>query len=136
MCGGEVPSGRPLYILTMSPRNWIVDSIGAPAFERLASGLAGTALQSLLLDVMQARAGARSASALMAQYGRDRFCAPSQVDARAMLDVDAQLLAAAGAFEAVELSPVAPLGTCSVVGPCCPRRRTGAAAACTSRSRS
>ena len=101
----------------MVPRNWIVDSIGTPAFERLASGLAGTALQSLLLDVMHARAAARDASALVAQYGRDTFCAPAAVDLRAMLAIDAQLLAAAEGFEAIELSPVAPLGACSVVGP-------------------
>ena len=100
----------------MTPRNWIVDTVGATAFERLASGLAGSELQSLLLDVMQARAAARGASELVAQYGRDRFCAPSQVDARAMLAIDAQLLAAAAGFEAIELSPVAPLGACSVVG--------------------
>jgi len=101
----------------MVPRNWIVDSIGAPAFERLASGLAGTALQSLLLDVMQARAAARSASELVAQFGRDSFCVPAQVDARAMLAIDAKLMAAAAPFEGIELSPVAPLGACSVVGP-------------------
>jgi hypothetical protein len=101
----------------MAPRNWIVDSIGAPAFERLASGLAGTALQSLLLDVMQTRAAARSAGELVAQYGRDAFCVPAQVDARAMMAVDAHLFAAADRFEAIELSPVAPLGACSVVGP-------------------
>jgi hypothetical protein len=101
----------------MATRNWIIDSIGQPAFDRMASGLAGTALQSLLLDVMHARAAARDASALVAQYGRDTFCVPAAVDQRAMLAIDAQLLAAAEAFEAIELSPVAPLGACSVVGP-------------------
>lgn len=66
---------------------------------------------------MHARAAARCASDLVDQYGRDRFCAPSAIDLRAMLAIDAQLLAAAERFEAVELSPVAPLGACSVVGP-------------------
>ena len=106
-----------LYILAMAPRTWIVDTVGAATFEQLASGLAGSQLQSLLLDVMRARAAARSASELMGQHGRDRFCAPAQVDARAMLTIDAHLFAAAHAFEALELSPVAPLGACSVVGP-------------------
>lgn len=101
----------------MAPRTWIVDTVGAATFEQLASGLAGSQLQSLLLDVMQARAAARSASELMGQHGRDRFCAPAQVDARAMLAIDTQLFAAAHGFEALELSPVAPLGACSVVGP-------------------
>ena len=101
----------------MAARNWIVDLVGAPAFERLASGLAGSELQSLLLEVMQARAAARGPSDLVTQYGRDAFCAPAQVDARAMLAVDAHLFAAAARFDAIELSPVAPLGACSVVGP-------------------
>ena len=101
----------------MASRNWIVDTVGEAAFERLASGLAGSELQSLLLDVMHARAAARDPSGLLAQYGRDTFCVPAQVDARAMLAIDAALMAAAAGFEAIELSPVAPLGACSVVGP-------------------
>jgi hypothetical protein len=101
----------------MATRTWIVDAVGAPTFEQLATGLAGSQLQSLLLEVMQARAGARDASALAAQHGRDTFCVPAVVDQRAMLAIDTQLLAAAEGFEAIELSPVAPLGACSVVGP-------------------
>jgi len=101
----------------MAPRNWIVDTVGAATFERLATGLAGSELQSLLLDVMQARAASRGAHELMTQYGRDAFCAPAQVDARATLAIDAHLFAAAERFDAIELSPVAPLGACSVVGP-------------------
>jgi hypothetical protein len=66
---------------------------------------------------MHARALARSAKDLVAQYGRDPFCVPAPVDLRAMLTIDSHLLAAAERFEAVELSPVAPMGTCSVVGP-------------------
>ena len=101
----------------MAHRTWIVDCIGAPTFDRLADGLTGSELQSLLLEVMHARALARSATDLVAQYGRDPFCVPSPVDLRAMLGIDSHLLAAAERFEAVELSPVAPMGTCSVVGP-------------------
>lgn len=101
----------------MAHRSWIVDSVGASTFDRLATGLAGSELQSLLLDVMQSRAAARSAKELVTQYGRDPFCAPAPVDLRAMLAVDSHLLAAAERFEAIELSPVAPMGSCSVVGP-------------------
>ena len=101
----------------MAYRAWIVDSVGAPTFDRLAEGLAGSELQSLLLEVLHARAQARSAKDLVAQYGRDAFCVPSPVDLRAMLTIDSHLVAAAERFEAVELSPVAPMGTCSVVGP-------------------
>ena len=101
----------------MAHRDWIVDFVGASTFDRLAAGLTGSELQSLLLDVMHARAVARGAKDLVAQYGRDPFCAPAPVDLRAMLSIDSHLLAAAKEFEAIELSPVAPLGTCSVVGP-------------------
>lgn len=66
---------------------------------------------------MHVRAMARSAKDLVAQYGSDPFCAPAPVDLREMLTIDCHLLAAAERFEAVELSPVAPMGTCSVVGP-------------------
>jgi len=101
----------------MAHRAWIVDSVGIPTFDRLTEGLAGSELQSLLLEVMHVRALARSAKDLVAQYGRDPFCVPAAVDLRAMLTIDSHLLAAAERFEAVELSPVAPMGTCSVVGP-------------------
>jgi len=99
----------------MSDRSWIIEHLGAAGFEQLASGLAGSELQSVLLEVMQRRAGARAAKDLLEQYRRDPFCAPAAVDLRAMNAVEAQLLAAAGRFEAIELSPVAPLGACSVV---------------------
>jgi hypothetical protein len=101
----------------MAHRNWIVDSVGGPAFDRLAAGLGGSELQSLLLEVMRARALARDPKELVAQYGRDPFCAPAAVDLREMLAIDTQLVAAAEGFEALELSPVAPMGACSVVGP-------------------
>ena len=101
----------------MTHRAWIVDSVGAALFDRLATGLAGSELQSLLLEVLDARALARNPKELVAQFGRDAFCAPARVDLRAMLAVDGHLLAAADRFEAIELSPVAPLGSCSVVGP-------------------
>ena len=101
----------------MAHRPWIVDSVGERTFERLVDGLAGSELQSLLLEVMHARALARNAKDLVAQYGHDPFCMPAPVDLRAMLAIDSHLVAAAERFEAVELSPVAPLGTCSVVGP-------------------
>ena len=101
----------------MTNRSWIADSVGATTFDALAGGLAGSQLQSLLLDVMAARARARDAKALTAQYARDPFCVPAAVDQRTMLATDAHLLAAAARFDAIELSPVAPLGTCSVVAP-------------------
>ena len=51
-----------------------------------------------------------------AQWERDRFVQPSIVDQRTLIEVDLHLLAAAAAFESIELSPVAPLGVCSLMG--------------------
>ena len=99
----------------MTDRGWIVDHIGEAAFEQLATGLAGPALHSVLLEVMQRRAACRSPADVLAHYERDPFCAPAIVDLRESLAVDAHLLAAAERFEALGLSPVAPLGTCSAV---------------------
>jgi hypothetical protein len=66
--------------------------------------------------VMRARAAARSPADVLAQYRRDRFVAPAVVNQRESIAIDAELLAAADGFEAIELSPVAPLGTSSVMG--------------------
>lgn len=99
----------------MSDRKWIVDAVGEECFERLAEGLAGSALQSVLLEVMRRRAQARTPSEVLAQHRRDGFCRPSPVDLRTSLAIDAHLLAAADGFEAIELSPVAPLGATSAI---------------------
>jgi hypothetical protein len=84
-------------------------------FEQLTRNLAGSELHSVLLEVMQRRAAGRQPKDVLAQYQRDPFCAPAPVDLRTSSALDAQLLAAAEGFEAIELSPVAPLGACSVV---------------------
>jgi hypothetical protein len=97
-------------------RSWIVDSIGTEAFERLATELTGSELQSLLLEVLQRRARRRVPRELVSQYESDSFCAPAAVDQRTSVAIDQHLLAAAESFEAVELSPVAPLGACSALG--------------------
>jgi hypothetical protein len=99
----------------MNGRSWIVKRAGASVFEQLATGLTGSELQSLLLDVMQHRAKQREPKDVLAQYQRDGFCAPALVDLRATTAIDGHLLAAAEEFEAIELSPVAPLGVCSTV---------------------
>src|SRR5262249_15888682 len=79
--------------------------------------LSGSELSSVLLEIMQRRAGARSSSEVLAQYQRDPFCRPASVDQRTAVALDAQLLAAAEGFEAIELSPVAPLAGCSSLAP-------------------
>jgi hypothetical protein len=97
-------------------RRWIVDRLSQPTFEHLAA-LSGSELSSVLLEVMQRHAAARTPADVLAQYQRDPFCGPAAVDQRTSLDVDRHLLAAASDFEAIELPPVAPLAVCSSVAP-------------------
>jgi len=101
----------------MPERGWVVAGIGGETFSQLTDGLSGSQLHSLLLEVMRRRAGARTPAEVLGQYERDRFTAPAVIDLRTSLAVDAHLLAAAVEFEAIELSPVTPLGTCSSVAP-------------------
>lgn len=96
-------------------RRWIAEGLGTDTFEQLAAGLAGSELASVLLEVMHRRAGARTPAEVLAQYQRDAFCRPAAVDLRVSLEIDRHLLAAADGFEAIELSPVAPLAACSRV---------------------
>jgi hypothetical protein len=69
----------------------------------------------VLLGVLEARATRRTTASLREQWGKDRFVQPCYVDQRSLHEVEGHLLAAATAFEAVELSPLAPLGVCSAV---------------------
>ncbi|HEY5920176.1 MAG TPA: hypothetical protein VIV11_00840, partial [Kofleriaceae bacterium] len=98
-------------------RAWIVDALGERGFEQLATEIAGSELQSLLLEVMRRRASARTPHEVLQQYRRDRFSRPAFVDQRESVEIDRHLLAAAAGFDAIELSPVAPLGTCSTMAP-------------------
>jgi hypothetical protein len=97
--------------------DWSHSLIDPRAFAQLADELPGTELQSLLLEVMRRRAAARSPHDVLAQFRRDRFVAPSTLDQRVLVALDAHLLAAAAEFEALELSPLAPLGASSTIAP-------------------
>ncbi|HZO13336.1 MAG TPA: hypothetical protein VFB62_08750 [Polyangiaceae bacterium] len=98
-------------------RQWIVDALGdAALFDRLAKTMKGTELWSVLMEVMRERARVRRATDVLAQYRRDAFVRPAPIDQRTLVEVDVEALAAAAAFEAIELSPVAPLGASSSMG--------------------
>jgi hypothetical protein len=97
----------------LSDAGWIEAKLGADTFERLAKELPGSELQSVLLEVMRRRAKARAPADVLAQHGRDPFCVPAAADLRTSIAIDSHLLAAAEGFEAIELSPVSPLGACS-----------------------
>lgn len=70
-----------------------------------------------LLALFRAQAGRRRPIDLLRQLERDGFVAPSMLDQRLVHRLDGIALDAAADFEAVQLSPVAPLGVCSVLAP-------------------
>jgi hypothetical protein len=98
----------------MGDRDWITRKVDPGVLAHLTEQLPATALWSLLLAVMERRAQ-RAPADLVRQWREDRFVAPSALDPREMLDVDRELFSAARAFDALELAPLAPLGSCSAV---------------------
>jgi hypothetical protein len=71
----------------------------------------------ILLELAQQQAARRRPAHLLQQLERDGFVQPSVLDLRLVHQLDGLALAAAADYEAVLLSPVAPLGCCSVVAP-------------------
>jgi hypothetical protein len=79
-------------------------------------GLPQTDLQTLLIAVARARAAQVTAADVMRRWQQDRFVRPAASDPRRVAAVEARLwqLLPAG-FTGIELSPVAPLGTCAAL---------------------
>jgi len=102
--------------MPQTPRSWVKAGLPPGTYDALTDGLSGSRLWSLLLDVAEARAVRRLPAELMEQWGRDRFVQLGVADQRTTIDVDGHLLRAASAFESIELSPVAPLGACAIMG--------------------
>jgi hypothetical protein len=102
--------------MTRSSRPWITSGLPPGTYDALTDGVPASRLWSVLLDVAEARAARREPAELLEQWDRDRFVQPAIVDQRSLVTVDGHLLQAASGFEAIELSPVAPLGVCAVMG--------------------
>jgi hypothetical protein len=82
----------------------------------LQSGLAPTDLQSLLIELMRARAARATPARVVRRWKDDRFVRPAEIDPRLLARTVARLWELLPPmFAGVELSPVAPLGTCSTV---------------------
>jgi hypothetical protein len=96
-------------------RHWTEMGISEAARSALAQTLAPSELWSLLLGVVEQRASRRTPAELRQQWQRDRFVSRAPVDQRIFNLLDSHLLAAASGYEAVELSPLAPLGSCSAI---------------------
>jgi hypothetical protein len=89
---------------------------GVDAIEALARTLSPTDLQSLMLHVYAQRSRQRKPADLLAQFEQSALLEHSDVDARLLLNIELRALQCAKDFSAVELSPVAPLGTNQVLG--------------------
>jgi hypothetical protein len=86
--------------------------------QTLESGLAPTDLHTLLMAVARARAQQVTPARVLQRWRQDRFVRPSACDPRLLAELEARLWRLLPhRFAGVELSPVAPLGTCSAVAP-------------------
>jgi hypothetical protein len=84
----------------------------------LAEQLSPTDLQSLLLEVYRLRSSRLEPAAVLADFETNRFVRPSAVSPLAFLRWEqAAFSHLPPGFEPLELSPVCPLGTSSVVAP-------------------
>jgi hypothetical protein len=86
--------------------------------QKLTETLTTSELNSLLLEVFRMKAQQITPSELMNDYIRNRFVQPSALNAITLLYNELTLLTLAeqGSFSALEISPLAPLGNCSVLG--------------------
>ena len=95
----------------------IVAESGIPRlFSALAEEISPGDLQSLLLSVYKSRVQPIPESAVLARMASNNLFVPSSVDARLLNAFDRIAFAAANDFEAVDLSPVCPLGTNRALG--------------------
>lgn len=76
-----------------------------------------SAATPFLLELARVQAARRRPPDLLAQRERDRLVQPSVLDQRLAHRLDGLALDAAQEFEALLLSPVAPLGVCSALAP-------------------
>lgn len=83
----------------------------------LCERLSPSDLSALLLEVFRRQAGKITPSDLLSAYRKNRFAEPSAVHAVAFREFELDWLRAGlmAGFESLQLSPVAPLGTCSAV---------------------
>ena len=89
--------------------------------QRTLVNMRSSDLQTLLLSVFRERTNSQRPRDVRQAFER-RFCLPSDTDPKLMHEVDGCLFDASTEFELIELSPLAPLGVCTAVGPCDPMK--------------
>jgi hypothetical protein len=96
----------------------ILQKSGDPdLLERLTRRLSASTLNTLLLEVFRQKAAALTPADLLRAYEQNRFVQPAAVDAVAFSEFILEWLKTgrAAGFQPLELSPLSPLGACSVV---------------------
>jgi hypothetical protein len=100
----------------------VLREAGDPALADKLAGLSGSALTTLLLEVLRRQAERLTPADVMRRYGSDRFVAPATVGFGPLRRAEDTMLAALPAgYEAVTLAPVLPLGAHSAVATVDPR---------------
>ena len=92
--------------------------LGMPGLaERLGEHLEPSDMQSLLLDVYRRLVRRRSTASVLADYTRNRFVEPSPVSPARYVEWERLALSLLpNGFDAIELSPVCPLGASAAMG--------------------
>jgi hypothetical protein len=92
------------------------DHDAAGVLDLLSHELSGSDLTAFMLEVMRRRASAVSARDVLAQFERDRFVRPAQIDALRLMRIELEALeSVSSVFEPLVGSPLVPFGTHSVI---------------------
>lgn len=97
----------------------IIDETGIPdIMDVLVERIGPSSLQSLLLEVYRRRTMKADAASLFRRYRSNRFVRPSNTDVRKEINFEQHAFSLLPpSYQVVGLSPVAPLGSCSLVAP-------------------
>lgn len=92
-------------------------AVGSDIVKLLSSELSGTEFNSLLLEIFSSRASAISSPELLNAFKRNRFVGLGKINTIKSRETELNWLrySTSEGFEALTLSPVAPLGTCSAM---------------------
>jgi len=95
----------------------LLSRINSPDLLEKLGTLTSSELNSLLMEVLRQDAATLAPSDLLRAYQSNRFVAPSSVSSLrfAKAEVEILELAATRGFDALELSPLAPIGSCSAI---------------------
>jgi hypothetical protein len=101
----------------------VLREAGDPALADKLAAMSGTALTTLLLEVLRRQAQRLTPADVMRRYGNDRFVTPGPVGFGPLRRAEDTMLAALPAgFEVLTLAPVLPLGAHSAVATVDPRK--------------